>query len=197
MQFSSMSRLSSSIFALKSSMVSNTTARPRCLSSLGVAADGLMTAPSGARLPRRTAMPAFALNGSSNALMTSRFQHGASAMFSPMRLAVDGQRVLLSTSAISLAAPRAGRRRNRNPPSGIWPEGCRFTRQGSSEPSLSQSSSVERHADAPGDRQQVHHGVGRAADRGVGPDRVLERLAREDLRQHAGLRAPSRRCAGP
>jgi DNA-binding FadR family transcriptional regulator len=43
---------------------------------------------------------------------------------------------------------------------------------------------VEREldADAPGDRQQVDHEVGRAADRGVDLDRVLDRLARQDLR---------------
>ena len=39
---------------------SNTTARPRCCSRCGEAAAGLMIAPSGARLPRSTAMPASA-----------------------------------------------------------------------------------------------------------------------------------------
>jgi hypothetical protein len=34
-------------------MFSKTTARPRCCRRLGLAADNLMTAPSGARLPRR------------------------------------------------------------------------------------------------------------------------------------------------
>jgi hypothetical protein len=65
-----------------SSLSSNTTARPVCLSSAGVAADGLITAPSGLRLPRSTAMPAWGLNGSSNAWMTSRFQFGASLQLS-------------------------------------------------------------------------------------------------------------------
>ena len=37
----------------RSSMVSNTTARPVCCIRSGEAAEGLMTAPSGARLPRR------------------------------------------------------------------------------------------------------------------------------------------------
>src|ERR1700721_1032404 len=36
---------------------SKTRARPRCLSRCGEAADCLMTAPSGARLPRSTAVP--------------------------------------------------------------------------------------------------------------------------------------------
>ena len=49
--------------AWKSSMSSNTTARPVCTISAGVAALGLITAPRGARLPRSTAMPALSLNG--------------------------------------------------------------------------------------------------------------------------------------
>ena len=42
-------------------MLSNTTARPRCFSRRGLAAEGLITAPSGARLPRSTAIPALRL----------------------------------------------------------------------------------------------------------------------------------------
>jgi hypothetical protein len=45
----------------------------------------------------------------------------------------------------------------------------------------SSSSSVDAHA--AGDRLQVDHGIGRTADRGVHADRVLEVLARQDLRQ--------------
>ena len=55
----------------KSSMFSNTTARPVCTISAGVAALGLITAPRGARLPRSTAMPALSLNGSSSGWITS------------------------------------------------------------------------------------------------------------------------------
>ena len=61
-----------------------------------------MTAPSGARLPRRIAMPAFALNGSSKVLITSRFQHGRLAMFSPIVLPLAVIASLLSTPSISL-----------------------------------------------------------------------------------------------
>ena len=60
-----------------------------------------MIAPSGARLPRRMAMPASGLNGSSKGVITSRFQHGASLTFSQMRLAVDGQRVLVQQPALA------------------------------------------------------------------------------------------------
>ena len=52
----------------------------------------------------------------------------------------------------------------------------------------------------PRDRDQVDHRVGRAADRGQRLDRVLERLAREDLRElqvlvHHLDDAPARHCA--
>src|SRR2546427_669913 len=63
-------------------MFSNTTARPRCLISLGVAAEGLMIAPSGHRLPRSTAMPEFFLKGFLKGKITARFQHGALLLFS-------------------------------------------------------------------------------------------------------------------
>ncbi len=78
----------------KSSMFSNTTARPRCFISLGVAAEGLMMAPSGHRLPRSTAIPEFFLNGFLNGKITSRFQQGALLLFS--------QRLLPFTVSASL-----------------------------------------------------------------------------------------------
>ena len=89
-----MSRLSSSILAWNSSIESNTTARPRCFISAGVAALGLMIAPRGARLPRRTAMPALALNGASNGLMTSVLKFSAPSMLAPtvLPLAVTASR---------------------------------------------------------------------------------------------------------
>ena len=55
----------------RSSTSSNTTARPLCFSSFGVAADGLITQPSGARLPRSTAMPPSGLNGFAIGVITS------------------------------------------------------------------------------------------------------------------------------
>src|SRR5437879_13270466 len=58
-----MASFGSSMRLWKSSMFSNTTARPLCFMSLGVAAEGLMMAPSGQRLPRSTAMPEFFLKG--------------------------------------------------------------------------------------------------------------------------------------
>jgi predicted metal-dependent enzyme (double-stranded beta helix superfamily) len=51
------SRSSSSMRVARSSTFSNTTARPSCSISAGEAADCLMMAPPGARLPRRKAMP--------------------------------------------------------------------------------------------------------------------------------------------
>ncbi|MCY1366479.1 hypothetical protein D9M69_533760 [compost metagenome] len=70
MQCSSMSRFSSSMRLCRSSALSNTTARPLCTSSSGVAALGLMMAPLGARLPRSTQMPALSLKGSAWVRMT-------------------------------------------------------------------------------------------------------------------------------
>ena len=52
-------------------MSSNTTARPVCCISFGVAADGFSTAPSGARLPRSTAMPPCGLSGFAERRITS------------------------------------------------------------------------------------------------------------------------------
>jgi len=78
----------------KSSMFSNTTARPLCFISLGVAAEGLMIAPSGQRLPRSTAIPEFFLKGFLCWKITSRFQQGAFLLFS--------QRLLPFTVSASL-----------------------------------------------------------------------------------------------
>ena len=55
----------------KSSMSSNTTARPVCFSKCGLAAEGLMTAPSGARFPRRTAIPLSGTTGFESGRITS------------------------------------------------------------------------------------------------------------------------------
>ena len=51
-------------------MFSNTTARPLCFISFGVAAEGFSTAPLGARLPRSTQMPPCGLNGFASGVIT-------------------------------------------------------------------------------------------------------------------------------
>ncbi len=53
-------------------MSSKTTARPVCVSRCGLAAAGLMIAPSGARLPVSTAMPLSGTTGLVRGRMTSR-----------------------------------------------------------------------------------------------------------------------------
>ncbi len=63
-------------------MLSNTTALPRCRISAGEAADGLMMAPRGARLPFRTAMPPSSLNGAASGWITSGLKFSASATLS-------------------------------------------------------------------------------------------------------------------
>ena len=105
----------------KSSLFSNTTARPRCIISAGVAALGLMTAPRGARLPRSTAMPALALNGASSGLMTSVLKFSRVGDVLAHGLAVGGDRVQVQQLARSPSSPPAGRRRSRSPPSGACP----------------------------------------------------------------------------
>ncbi len=50
---------------------------------------------------------------------------------------------------------------------------------------------LELDADAPRDRLQVDHGIGRAADGGIDADGVLEGLAREHLRERQALLAIS------
>jgi len=61
----------------------NTTARPVCFSSRGSIAAGLITAPSGARLPRSTARPSRSTSGLSRRRITSSLNTAAPAMFSP------------------------------------------------------------------------------------------------------------------
>jgi len=85
----------------KSSLSSNTTARPLCTINAGVAALGLITAPRGDRLPRSTAMPACALNGCAIVLMTRGSQFCASAMFSRTVLPVTVTWSRCSTPEIS------------------------------------------------------------------------------------------------
>ena len=174
-------------------MLSNTTARPvwcsRCGRGGGGLDDGAVRA-RGCRAGWRC--PPVGLNGASKAWITSRFQHSASATFSPERPAVGGRRVVVQQPALDelARARRAGRRRSRSPPSGSSPEGMRF------------DEAVHLAGRAGRSRR------GRAARRGgrrwragarrrwssrrcaaSGADGVLERLAGQDLRQAGGPRA--------
>ena len=124
-------------------MFSNTTARPRCRIRAGLAADGLRTAPSGARLPRRTAMPPSAVSALSSGRMTSASKTSAACAFLPQRaarnrecVAVDqpGRASLFSTGPRPPAAKKSSMR-NR-------PDGIRSTIVGTPRPRRSQSSSV-------------------------------------------------------
>ena len=60
--------------------------------------------------------------------------------------------------------------------------------RGTSRPSRSQSSSSSVDAHAPGNGEQMHHRIGRAADGAVDADGVLEGLRRQNLR-HAQILA--------
>ncbi len=168
--------------ALKSSMLSKTTARPRCFSRRGVAAEGLITAPVGARLPRSTAMPACSRMGLARSRITSRFQHGASAVFSPMVLPLT-----VSASRVNQFRQFAHHRGNAAGVIEILHQeaagGHQIDQQRKIVSQAVEIVEVELHAHAPGHGQQMHHGVGRSADGGVHADGVLECLAREDLRE--------------
>ena len=172
-----------------SSMFSNTTARPVWRISSGEAAEGLMTAPSGARLPRRIAMPASGLNG----VGEGRDHLAVPALgvldVLPDRAAVHGQRVLVQEPPLAQgrAARPAARRRSRSPPSGSGPRASGRRGSGRRGRARSKSSSVSSMPTRPCDRQEMHDGVGGAADGTQGADRVLERLAHQDLRQHEVL----------
>ena len=72
---------------------SKTTARPRWVRRCGEAADCLSTAPPGQRLPVRMTVPPSGWSGSESGRMTSVSWQGASATFSPRRLAVHREGV--------------------------------------------------------------------------------------------------------
>jgi len=73
---------------LKSSMDSNTTAFPLCCINRGVAAEGLSTAPLGAKLPLSTTIPPWSLKGALSGVITSLFQQSTPSRFSPTVLPV-------------------------------------------------------------------------------------------------------------
>ena len=79
---SSIATPGSSMRRCRSAWSSNTTARPRWVRSWGDAADTLMTAPPGQRLPCRMARPPSAASGTPSGRMTSSFQLRASPTLS-------------------------------------------------------------------------------------------------------------------
>ena len=92
-------------------MSSNTTARPRCRSSCGDAAEGFSTAPSGARLPRSTAMPPEAVSARSTGRITSSFQFRTSLTSSQ-----TGPPDTVRASLCSFPASPSARMTTGNPP---------------------------------------------------------------------------------
>jgi hypothetical protein len=61
------------------------------------------------------------------------------------------------------------------------PEGIKLTMVGTSRPSLIPVVEREVDADAAGQRQKMHHRIGRAADRAIGADGVFECLPGQDV----------------
>src|SRR3977135_782430 len=170
MQFSSMSSLGSSMRRWKSSMLSNTTARARCCISFGVAAEGLMMAPSGQRLPRSTAMPASFLNGDFKLWITSRFQHGASLLFSQTVLPLPGSGSRCSRQAAGVIEILHQ----------VLARGHQIDQRMHAAAEPVEVVEVQIDADAVREGGQMNHRIGRAADRRQGADRVLECVPGED-----------------
>ena len=83
-QFSSISKLGSSIFSWNSSILSKTTALPVCCIKCGDAADGFNIAPSGAIFPLNIFIPPSKVSGLSKVRITSSFQHSEFKLFSPI-----------------------------------------------------------------------------------------------------------------
>ena len=91
-----------------SSSLSKTRAGPSWTSILGATAERLTTDPSGARLPRSTAMPPVGEKGSSMGRMTELSLTRAPAMFSPTVLPVTVMHSRLMRPALSSSAMTAG-----------------------------------------------------------------------------------------
>ena len=103
----------SSSRAFMSAGDSNTTARPVCTSSRGSAAVGLITQPSGARLPRSTKVPPAAETGSPRGRITRSSSTSAPAMLSP------------SERPVTVSASVWSRSRSRSSTAGRPPASCR------------------------------------------------------------------------
>ena len=181
--------------ACMSSMLSKTTARPRCRSSSGDAAAGLITAPDGARFPRSTAIPALSCSGASRPRITSESQIGA-----PARCSTSGRPVTVSASGSSRS--RTSRSTASSPPA-RWkssircrPAGCRSTSSGTPAPVAVEVVEGEVDAEPAGDGEQVHDRVGGPADRRQRDDRVQERAPGQHRARPAAARRPSPPRAG-
>jgi hypothetical protein len=70
----------------------------------------------------------------------------------------------------------------------VLPDGMQLTSRGIGAP-ISKSVERQRHPDPASQRQQMHHRVGRSAQRGIGEDRVLKAFARSGCR--TGFRSSS------
>ena len=127
--------------AWKSSMFSNTTARPRCLQQVRR---------RGRRLDDRAVRREVAAQHRDAGVRLERLVERLDHLAVPARrvgdvladgLAVDGQRVRVEHVPRSPSSPRAGRRRSRSLPSGTCPRAAGSPGRAAREPSWSQSSS--------------------------------------------------------
>ena len=164
-------------------MSSKTIARPSCASRRGSAAEIFITAPSGHRLPRSTTSEPPASSGSERGRITAFVddlgRHGVEVLAD--RPAGDGQRVEVQQVADLLE--------HRRQPAGVVEVLHQVGAGGLEvdEPRRARAQLVEERErqldpEPPRVGDQVDDRVGRAGDRVQRADRVLERLAREDVR---------------
>ena len=156
---------------------------PVCCSRRGSAAGGLMTAPSGARLPRSTARPSAATSGLSSGRITSSLKTLRAGDVLAERAPVHRRAVQVQVGPRAARAARAGRRRRRSPPSGTRRTGRMLASTGVSRDERVEARRGRACTPArPRHRDQVDDRVGRAAEREHGRDRVVERRRRSGCR---------------
>ena len=176
---------------------SNTTAGPGGVSSCGSAALRLITAPSGARLPRTTAMPRPAATASPSGAMTAR----STAAPTCARSSPSVRPVTVSASAVRAAAPARsaapGRRRRGKLLDEVLAGRAHVRQQRRRRESSSKRSRSSGTPHAAGEREQVDDGVGRAADRHQRAIALSNACAGEDLRRRGAGRARARPRGAP
>ena len=160
-----------------SSMVSNTTARPSCVISFGVAADCLMTAPRGARLPRSTHIAPCALIGFVARADDGLPRHLLGDLDVIAQRADDRRRIEIENVGQLLHQPRhaAGMMEVLHV---VIARRLQVDQHRHLLRQRVERIEIERDAGAPRHRGEMHDAVGRAADRLQHDQRIAQARAR-------------------
>ena len=149
------------------------------------------------RLPLRLMKPACGLSGSATVRMTFGSRFSTPLQLSPIDLPLTVSASGLGSSPAFISSVDHGRHA-----AGmvvvlaeIFAGRLQIDQQRDLVAELLPVVIVERHAEMAGDGVQMDRRVGRAADRRIDDDGVLESLARHDVGRLQILIAPSRRCA--